>query len=291
MRSPLLLSLTAGVLLASGTAVWVMACDKEAKSTAAASATTSKSAMCNAAMASRCTPAQAAACKANMKGASAVTADANAGRYPDAVTAVQEVSTCPHGAKAITASGGSCAGHGVSATAAVYGSDKMMAMPAGAGHSCGTKGATASNAGNGYSCGGRGMTTASGRYLHANCDACADMNNCEGELKSAGATTQVVKLKNGVMYVYTAHDAAQVRAVQAAVAQRNDRIAAINVSGEKAKLCPDCKVMRGAMASGKLSREMVPIEGGCLTLVTSSDPSIVIKLHAMLANHENHAKI
>jgi hypothetical protein len=40
--------------------------------------------------------------------------------------------------------------------------------------------------------------------------------------------------------------------------------------------------MRGAMASGKLTREMVTIEGGCLTLMTSSDPAIVAKLHGLV---------
>ena len=39
--------------------------------------------------------------------------------------------------------------------------------------------------------------------------------------------------------------------------------------------------MRGAIASGKLTREVVNIEGGCLTLMTSSDPAMVAKIHAM----------
>jgi len=35
------------------------------------------------------------------------------------------------------------------------------------------------------------------------------------------------------------------------------------------------------MASGKMNREVVNIEGGILTLLTSSDPSLVAHLHAM----------
>ena len=39
--------------------------------------------------------------------------------------------------------------------------------------------------------------------------------------------------------------------------------------------------MRGAVASGKLTRELVPIEGGVLTLMTSNDPAVVARLHEM----------
>jgi hypothetical protein len=72
-----------------------------------------------------------------------------------------------------------------------------------------------------------------------------------------------------------------VSAVQAAVAHRVDRMARLASAGDKAHLCDECKAMRGAMASGKLNREVINIEGGSLTLVTSSDPSVVAKLHAM----------
>jgi hypothetical protein len=40
--------------------------------------------------------------------------------------------------------------------------------------------------------------------------------------------------------------------------------------------------MRGAMASGKLNREVVNIEGGALALMTSSDPAMVAKIQSML---------
>jgi hypothetical protein len=60
--------------------------------------------------------------------------------------------------------------------------------------------------------------------------------------------------------------------------------------GDQAHLCKDCKAMRGAVASGKVTREVVNIEGGCLSLVTSSDPKIVAQLHAMAGLSDNHTK-
>lgn len=263
MKHRLLLFVAAGTFVATGTAVWVLACEKDSKTAAAASHTT-------------CTAAQAAAC--NAKGASAVTADARG-------------SGTTHGVTAVTADTKlSCAAHGVTA-ATVSTTDAKGSCATKSANAAGTKGscaghgasASAHPAGSGYTCGGRGMTATADRYEHESCDACADMHACDGELKASGATTQTVKLKNGIMYIYTTSDPSKARAVQAAVAQRNERLASTRT--ETAKLCPDCKLMRGAMASGKLSREMVSIDGGCLTLVTSSDPSIVRKLHAILESH------
>jgi hypothetical protein len=116
---------------------------------------------------------------------------------------------------------------------------------------------------------------------HADCDACVDMADCSGQLDAAGAHRQAVRLKNGIMYVYTADSPRSVSAVQAAVSRRAERIVRFASAGEKTRLCAECKAMRGAMASGKLNREVVNIEGGTLTLVTSSDPSVVAKIHAM----------
>jgi hypothetical protein len=331
MKFRLLLSVASGVLIASGTAVWVMACDKDGKSATAAVATANSS-TCTAAMAAKCTPAQAAACRAKTTGVSAVTADVHESGCPYAA-AMKSGAACPHATSAAahaacaekmsatTASAhGACASKAKAATAAhdccasktkasavtaMSVDDDVVFMPAGAGHSCASKGVkatsagaghscaskTSATAGNGYSCGGKGVTAMAGRSHHADCDACADMSDCDGELRSSGAITQVVRLKNGIMYVYTAQEAGKVRAVQAAVAQRNDRLVAMTASGDKAKLCPDCKLMRGAMASGKLTREMVSIEGGCMMLVTSSDKMIVSKLHSMMEHASNHAKI
>jgi hypothetical protein len=102
---------------------------------------------------------------------------------------------------------------------------------------------------------------------------------CDGEVKSLGATVQIVPLKNGVMYVYTAADPKNVHAVQASMGRRNDRMAGILAAGEKAHLCNSCKSVRGAIASGKLNRELVNIEGGCLTLMTSNDAATVAKIY------------
>jgi len=171
-------------------------------------------------------------------------------------------------------------------TAAAHGS-KGKAMMVVAGSSCSaSKQATGSTAGydavvtgGGASCGGKGIGAMTGNAAHG-CDACADMAMCESELKSAGSQYQVVPLKNGVMYVYTATDARDVRSVQTAISRRTDRINSL-ASVQGAKLCPDCKRMRGAMASGKLTREVVNIEGGSISLVTSSDPTMVSRLYAM----------
>ena len=300
MKSRLLLCVATGAVVASASAAFVMACEDAKTSATAAAATSSKSAACTPAMAAQCTPAQAAACKSKTK-VSAVTAsnvdDCCAAKGAKAkATAVNASAKSKNAACASksfsTVTSGACKSHGVSAVTAVAGDDEAITMPAGSGHACNTsKGVKATAAGNGYSCGGKGVTAMAGRSNHSGCDACADMSDCDGELRSSGALTQVVKLKNGIMYVYTAQEPGKVRAVQAAVAQRNDRLVAITASGDKAKLCPDCKVMRGAVASGKLTREMVTIEGGCMTLVTSTDRAIVGKLHAMVSHHNSHAKI
>ena len=107
------------------------------------------------------------------------------------------------------------------------------------------------------------------------------MSNCSEALDALGAHRQTVRLKNGVMYIYTADTPRNVSAVQAAVARRGEQMARIASTGEGAHLCTECKAIRGAMASGKLSREIVNITGGSLTLITSSDPKLVAKLHEM----------
>ncbi len=107
------------------------------------------------------------------------------------------------------------------------------------------------------------------------CAICDEYASCDERLAKAGAVTQVVPLKNGVMFVYTASVENQAHAVQAAVHRRNDRIAEIASTGGDVPLCDGCRAMRGAMASGKLHREVVNIEGGSLTLVTSEDPTVV----------------
>jgi hypothetical protein len=157
---------------------------------------------------------------------------------------------------------------------------KTTAVAAGSGGTCASKSAKASAMAGG-SCTGHGMASMAAVSGHADCDACVDMTDCSGALDAAGAHRQTVRLKNGIMYVYTADSPRSVSAVQAAVARRVDRMARLASSGEKAHLCDECRAMRGAIASGKLNREVVNIEGGSLTLVTSNDPAVVAKLHAL----------
>ena len=151
---------------------------------------------------------------------------------------------------------------------------------AGSNGACGVKGAKYSTAAAGQ-CGGHGMASMAAAGGHADCEACVDMTECNGQLDAAGAHRQAVRLKNGIMYVYTADSPRSVNAVQAAVTRRSERMVHFASAGAKTRLCPECKVMRGAMASGKLNREIVNIEGGALTLITSNDPAVVAKIHAM----------
>jgi hypothetical protein len=126
----------------------------------------------------------------------------------------------------------------------------------------------------GASCSGLSKTTGH-TASKTGCAICDEYASCDEKLTIAGAATQVVPIKNGVMFVYTSNAENKTHAVQAAVQRRNDRIAEIASAGGDVQLCDGCKSMRGAMASGKLRREVVNIEGGSLTLVTSDDASVV----------------
>jgi len=242
------LVLTALAVLMAGGAALAAACDKPTSASAAASKTSKATAVVASA---ECAQMSAAACKTHMTAAECQ-AKMSAGTCKAKVSAsaASTAGMCSHGAKGVSA-GATCG-------------DKATAAAAAAG-----------------TCSGHGMTTTAARSSHGDCDACEDMAGCEQEIESAGASTQIVPLKNGVMFVYTADSPASVHAVQAAMARRNDRMAQFASAGEKAHLCARCKEMRGATASGKLNREVVNIEGGCLTLVTSNEPSIVAKIHAM----------
>jgi len=258
----------------AGWAAVSFACgDKQSKASAASAAS---AAGCTAEQAAQCTPAQAAACK--FHGASAVTAIAEGASgctYHDA--AVKGVKAAKSGA--VTAANGKacCAAKTTAAVATTVagGSDRasVIAVPVG-----------------GSSCQGQGAAKLSGRSTHAGCDGCAEMAGCDSQLEAAGAVTQVVALKNGVMLVYTASTQSGVLAVQSALAHRNERMALASTAGDKLHLCDACRAMRGAAASGKLRREVVNIEGGCLTLMTSSDPAMVAKIYRM-AGLEGPARI
>jgi hypothetical protein len=210
---------------------------------------------------------------------------------------------CPHSAKGVSNAPGACPYHnsvnaGINAFTASSdggGAHGSCAAHAAGASTCGANGASAVTAGGeigngkgscaahaaGGKCDGRGMAAAADRSSHTGCEACSDMAFCESEVQSVGAMVQVVPLKNGVMYVYTANGSSKVQAVQASMARRNDHLTAIMAAGDKARLCSACKAMRGAVASGKLNRELINIEGGCLTLMTSSDPAMVAKIYDM----------
>ena len=112
------------------------------------------------------------------------------------------------------------------------------------------------------------------------CAACDDWELCARELESVGASMQVMPLRNGVMRVFTAATPVGVRVVQAALALHYERMSGLITAGDAARLCTACRVMRGAAVSGKLAREIIKIDGGCITLTTSADPAIVMKIHA-----------
>jgi hypothetical protein len=219
-------------------------------------------------------------------GTSATLALACEGKTKTKTTAASAKTTVYDGSTVSTATSGGCGAKGATAaTAAVQsGTSGVDAVLAGAGAGCshGTaKSTSAVTAGAGGSCSGHGAKSTTAHAKHADCDACADMAFCDGEVGAMGATVQVVPLKNGVMYVYTAEDANKVHAVQASMGHRNDRMSGMLAAGDKAKLCSSCKSVRGAIASGKLSREFVNIEGGCLTLMTSNDAATVARIYSL----------
>ena len=205
---------------------------------------------------------------------------ATAAKMADGCTAEMAAACKAHGA---TAGMDHCNGKGASATSAALNGrtpNSVDAVFAGSGAAC-NHGTSAKSAAKSGACSGEGMASMARGSRHADCDACVDMVKCSEQIEAAGGRSQIVPLKNGVMIVYTAETAEGIRAIKSAVAERNERMAIYTSSGDKAHLCSQCKSMRGAAASGKLTREVVSIEGGCLTLMTSTDTKIVAQLHSM----------
>ena len=302
MKQRLLFVFASAVLVAAGWAVWVAACDQDKQTSTQGASTTSAASMSScAAHGAKATTADMAGCAAH--GAKATTADmAGCAAHGAKATTADMAGCAAHGAKATTADMAGCAAHGAAMTTAsfrecgMYGVgvtavanaasngcpyEKSASMTAGS--SCSAKGAKATTA-NDASCRSDGMMTTADARMHPDCDACADMVTCSQQLTANAAQTQILPLKNGVMFVYTTDTPSHVRAVQAAMIRRTQRLIALASSGDKAKLCPECKTVRGAIASGKLNRETVNIEGGCLTLMTSTDPAMIAKLHGMAGN-------
>jgi hypothetical protein len=119
------------------------------------------------------------------------------------------------------------------------------------------------------------VTPAPPEAQRVSCDACVNWNQCEAGLHRANASVQLVALKNGVMRIYTADTPAHARVVQALLARRDEYLHSLDEAGETARLCPGCRTVRGAALSGKLVRQVVPVDGGCITITTSSDPGVV----------------
>lgn len=251
------------VALTLASTAW--ACDKDHNTSAAAAGVSSKSHACSAAAMAACqSKGTASAAAVHCPGMMGVALNLDASATP-----VSNKADCclSKSASAVTADNSAgCSAKGASATTAVN-TTRSRAMLAGAGGQCS---------------GHMSSSSTAARLMHADCDACADMADCEAELQSAGVRVQTVPLKNGLMFVYTASSPGKVSALQSSLARRTERLNQLVSSGEKAHLCAECKTMRGAMASGRLTREVVNIEGGALTLMTSNDPAMVSKIYAML---------
>jgi len=116
---------------------------------------------------------------------------------------------------------------------------------------------------------------------HGDCSVCSDESECSNQLRAAGARAQVVSLRNGTMIVYTTETPANVHALQTTMARYHEHIMSALASGSDASLCPECKALRGAMQSGKFSREIINVRNGCQILLTSSDRNVVRRIHDM----------
>jgi hypothetical protein len=126
---------------------------------------------------------------------------------------------------------------------------------------------------------GAGGKTDAAAAAHMDCAVCSDEMACDDEVRGLNAHAQVVALRNGAMIVYTADTPETVRALQASVARHNEHILNSLATSSEASLCGGCKSFRGAMASGKFSRELVNVKNGAQVLLTSSDRAIVQRIH------------
>ena len=252
-----------------------------------------------------CTATFAQACDANKS-----TKTAKAGTAGTTTTTNAVVASANGQLQAAPAAGGcaataACPAGSVQCTGAMKAACQQNAAVAAAMGCTGAKGAsavTASNTGKATGCGSHGATagydhcgmkTASTAVVaglrctdHQNgvahdCAACEDWLQMDKDARAIGARSQVVALKNGAMIVFTADTPAQVKQLQAMVAKRSEHISAAYAGAGDAKLCDDCKQLRGAIASGKLNREVVNVERGVMALVTSNDHAVVQRIRNM----------
>ena len=245
MKSLRLLALVP--LACACTASAVLACDahKTANATKAGSTTTANAVVASANGQVPVVPAEGGcSAQAMQSGCSAK------GTATTAVTASTAGKSCAHGNKSAMVNGDHCSAKGASTAS--------MAV-VGAGMRC----------------------TAHQNGIVHDCAACEDWMEIDQDAHALGARSQVVALKNGAMIVYTADSPASVKALQAMVAKRNERMTAVFAGNSDAKLCEDCKALRGAMASGKLNREVVNVERGVMALITSNDRAVVQRIRTM----------
>jgi hypothetical protein len=279
--------LTLALIASTCTASAVLACDTAKSATSATSATSAKgtSTASTAAMSAQCTAAMRAACEKNAAVTASNTKDGCAAHGTSATSATSAVTAgyskdgcSSQGASATTAAmsaSGKCDMKGASMAKGASCPMRGSATVAGMAQCANAKGAALTMAAAGMIC-----SEHMGGVAHE-CSACEAWADCDQAVRALGAKTQVVSLKNGAMIVYTADSNAGVKAIQSLISKRNDKmVAALSASSDR-KLCDECKQLRGAMASGKLHREVVNVERGCLTLITSDDRGLVQKIRAM----------
>jgi len=130
--------------------------------------------------------------------------------------------------------------------------------------------------------GGLGLSTngAADESVVGACEACSAWEVCAMELEGAGAGMQAMPLRNGVMSVYTVSGPGAMRIIRNALTRYQEHMVALTMTGEAVRLCPACRLLRGAVASGRLTREVIPVEGGGMLLMTSPDPAVIAMLRA-----------
>jgi hypothetical protein len=267
------------------TATMAQACDaqKSAKTAKAGSTTTTNAVV--ASVNGQVTAAADGGCAAHAQGTTSATVATSTGKSASGCTAAMAAqctpamkAACQHDAATAAGAPGCTAAKGTSAvTASNTGKSSGCAMhgsTAGMDH-CGAKSASATAVVAGLRCAEHQNGVAH------DCSACEDWMQMDKDARTIGARSQIVALKNGAMIVFTADSPAQVKQLQAMVAKRNDRMTAAYAGASDLTLCDDCKQLRGAIASGKLNREVVNVERGVMELVTSNDRAVVQRIRAM----------
>lgn len=220
--------------------------------------------------------ASASSCCANGKSVSAASASAHASGCPASANCPMGSAQCTAKGASASAAAASCCGNGKSANAGECSMHGAKGASAAEAMNCGACGFALSVASN-----GGGKCDGSMADTHMGCAVCSDGASCSDELRGVNAHTQVVALRNGAMIVYTADNAEGVRMLQSTLRRHNEHVMNALASTSEASLCSGCRVFRGAMASGKFTRELVNVKNGAQILVTSNDKDIVRRIHGL----------